>query len=78
ALLGRVAREAGARSLPGAGAEVEVVRRRGAEQSYLFVINHGTGEVEVPVAGFELTQAVRTEALRVPAGAVRVIREEAS
>ena len=58
---------------------VELVRRRGAEQSYLFVINHTDSPFELDAAGTELiTDDVVTGRLTVPAGEVRVVRETAS
>ena len=56
---------------------IEVVRRADADRSYLFVINHGTTDVTVPAAGRELISGVRVDpTLCVPAGAVRVVRED--
>lgn len=76
-LVREVAAHAGIEPMPGAGPQVEVVRRAHDDgASYLFVINHSDDDVEVPVRGHELTQDMRTEALRVPAGAVRVVRED--
>ncbi|EYR65072.1 beta-galactosidase [Actinotalea ferrariae CF5-4] len=72
-----VATHAGVTPMPAAGPQVEVVRRaHDGGASYLFVINHSDDVVEVPVPGHELTQGVRTETLRVPPGAVRVVRED--
>jgi beta-galactosidase len=56
---------------------VEVIRRAGPDSSYRFIINHGDTDVEVSAAGVELvTGADVTRTLRVPAGAVRVLRED--
>ena len=56
---------------------VEVIRRATADRSYRFIINHGDTDVEVSAAGVELvTGADIASTLRVPAGAVRVIRED--
>jgi beta-galactosidase len=56
---------------------VEVVRRAAADRSYRFIINHGDTDIEVSGAGLELvTGADVTRTLRVPAGAVRVLRED--
>ncbi|GAA2722510.1 beta-galactosidase [Cellulomonas aerilata] len=76
ALIGEVAVAAGARVEPGAGPLVEVVRRTGQGRTYVFVINHSTAPVDVPVVGHELIRGERTTGLRVPPGAVRVVREE--
>lgn len=76
-LVREVATLAGVEPMPGAGPQVDVVRRAHEDgASYVFVINHGDDAVRVPVRGHELTQDVRTEALEVPAGAVRVVRED--
>ncbi|GGC01460.1 beta-galactosidase [Cellulomonas carbonis] len=78
ALVARVAESAGVTPLPGAGEGVEVVRRvdpADGGRSWLFVVNHRPEDVEVAVAGHELTRDERVETLRVPAGAVRVLRE---
>ncbi|ANP73624.1 Beta-galactosidase [Cryobacterium arcticum] len=56
---------------------VEVIRRAAADRSYRFIINHGDTDVEVSAAGVELvTGADVSRTLRVPAGAVRVLRED--
>jgi len=68
--------EAGAQPLPGAGADVDVVRRTDGERSWLFVLNHGTTDIEVDAPGLELVEQQPTTTLTVPAGAVRVVREE--
>jgi beta-galactosidase len=62
------------------GAEgVEVVRRRAGDRRYAFVLNHGDKDIEHRCAGRELITGEETDGvLRVPAGAVRVVREEAS
>ncbi|MBC7289864.1 MAG: beta-galactosidase [Actinotalea sp.] len=76
-LVREVAHHAGASPMPGAGPLVEVVRRAHDDgASFLFVINHSDDVVEVPVRGRELTQDVDVETLHVPAGAVRVVRED--
>ena len=62
---------------PEATAELEMVRRSHPGGSYLFVINHGRQEQQLVAAGHEiLTQTDISQTLTVPAGAVRVIREE--
>ncbi|TDW29277.1 beta-galactosidase [Cryobacterium psychrophilum] len=56
---------------------LEVVRRAGNDRSYRFIINHGDTDVDMGANGFELvTGADIIRSLRVPAGAVRVIRED--
>lgn len=58
---------------------LEIVRRHADDRSYLFVINHGTESVTVRTTGSELvTGAAAAGAIEVPAGAVRIIREEAA
>ncbi|MDT3315746.1 beta-galactosidase [Microbacterium sp. KSW4-11] len=81
-LAARLAAEAGvapaARPQPGTG-DLEIVRRRGEGASYLFVINHGETEVHVDSDGVDLvTGASVAGHVTVPAGAVRIIREEAA
>lgn len=77
-LMRRVAQAARVTALgPDGDGNVEVVRRASGSRSYLFVINHGQDETIIPAAGHELvTDAAVTRILRVPAGSVRVIREE--
>ena len=56
---------------------VDVVIRRSDDRDYLFVINHGSCDVSIPTAGHELVCGTTVEStLCVPAGAVRVIRED--
>lgn len=75
-LIGEIAASAGLTPIPGAGAEVEIVRRVGENGSYLFVINHGATDVEITAHGHDLvTDAPATG--HVPAGAVRIIKEDA-
>lgn len=77
--IGAIAREAGVRppvavEAPGA---FEIVRRRGEDASYVFVVNHGDTELVADVRGTELITGTAVEdRLRVPSGAVRVVREE--
>ena len=57
--------------------QVEVVRRASADTSYLFVINHSPEPVDIPASGTELvTGSIVNNSVLVPAGAVRVVREE--
>jgi len=56
---------------------VEVVHRLGDGGRYAFVINHGEKEIEYSCTGRELVTGEDADGvLRVPAGAVRVVREE--
>jgi len=58
---------------------VEVVRRRGADATYTFVINHTDTAIPQPASGAELlTGETVTATIVVPAGAVRVIRSAAA
>ena len=77
-LMRTVAQGARVTALGPEGADsVEVVRRASADRSYLFIINHGADDITVPASGHELvTGDAVTRVLRVPAGAVRVIRED--
>lgn len=61
-------------TLPG----VELVRRWADDgtRSWLFAINHTEVDVEVDGAGFELLTGTEVERLAVPAGTVRVLRQE--
>ncbi|WP_405371952.1 MULTISPECIES: beta-galactosidase [unclassified Microbacterium] len=81
-LLADLAKDAGVRPaaiVRGDVEDLEIVRRRGDEASYLFVVNHGGGDVQVGANGIELvTGAPVAGDLTVPAGAVRIIREEAA
>ncbi len=81
-LVARIAADAGvtpAAAVDGADGAVEVVRRRSTEASYLFVINHGASAVRLVSPGFELITGAAVDGhLTVPAGAVRVVREEAA
>ncbi|WP_285363499.1 beta-galactosidase [Microbacterium sp. LMC-P-041] len=75
ALIARLAASAGVAPVPGAGPDVEIVRRTGDAGSFLFVINHGSTDAEVAAAGHDLvTDAPATGP--VPAGAVRIIKED--
>lgn len=69
---------ADAERVAGARADVDVVRRTGDGRSYRFVLNHGGDDVLLNARGLDLVTGQNvTGTLRVPAGAVRVIREEA-
>ncbi|MDT0181825.1 beta-galactosidase [Microbacterium sp. ARD31] len=81
ALIDRIAAAAGVTPEPGAGPQVEIVRRRSADArtTWRFVINHAAEPVVIPGDGRELvTGAVVERSLTVPAGAVRVLREEST
>jgi beta-galactosidase len=55
---------------------VELVRRRGAEHDYLFVINHTDAAYDVRTTGTELITATTVDGtLAVAGGEVRVVRE---
>jgi beta-galactosidase len=77
-VLRRALRDAGV-TAPGPETDgtVEVVRRSGPDRRYVFVVNHGAKDVEHPVTGHDLMTGERVDGvLRVPAGAVGVVREE--
>ncbi|WP_060915026.1 beta-galactosidase [Microbacterium oleivorans] len=81
-LVARLADEAGVAPAavvePGTG-DLEIVRRRGDHASYLFVINHGETDVHVESDGVDLVTGTPVAGrATVPAGAVRIIREEAA
>ncbi|MFH8251456.1 beta-galactosidase [Microbacterium sp. B2969] len=83
ALVARIAGEAGVRPAAtvrgGDGAVVEIVRRRGADAAYLFVVNHGSAPLVIDATGTELITGTTVEGhADVPGGAVRIIREEAA
>ncbi|MFB8146605.1 beta-galactosidase [Microbacterium sp. NPDC056003] len=82
ALFGRIAEKAGVRPaavVRGGDGALEIVRRRGADAAYLFVVNHGPTAAVAEASGFELvTESPVTGDMEVPAGAVRIIREEAA
>jgi len=76
-LMSQVVAESGAIRMPSAGAEVEVLRRAGADGSYLFVINHSRSVINVVAHGRELMHDIDVDGvLEVPAGAARIVREE--
>ncbi|MFF3335008.1 beta-galactosidase [Streptomyces sp. NPDC002888] len=76
ALLDRIRQEAGVTPEQDAPAGMEVVRRRGAEADYLFLIDHTGKGAEAPAEGVELlTGAPVTGTVTVPPGGVAVIRE---
>lgn len=76
-LVERLARRAGVTAEPGAGSQVEIIRRVGERAAYRFIINHGDATIEVPADGAEvLTDVSVVGSLRVPPGAVRIIKED--
>ncbi|MFF4276699.1 Beta-galactosidase C-terminal domain [Streptomyces sp. NPDC001536] len=57
-------------------ADIEVVRRRGADADYLFLIDHTGKGAEAPAEGVELLTATPvTGSVTVPPGGVAVVRE---
>ncbi len=76
-LVGRVLVGAGVEAEPAASGTVEITRRVADDRAYRFVVNHGTSDIELAARGVELvTGDAVAGSLTVPAGAVRVIREE--
>lgn len=75
-ILARVIAAAGVTPMPAAGQDVEVVRRRSDEASYLFIINHGADDLRVPVAGTDLVTGATGPEVAVPAASVRIVRED--
>ena len=62
---------------PETDGSVEVVRRSAADRSYLFIVNHGDTDLKHEAAGVELVTGEHVGGvLTVPAGCVRVIRED--
>ncbi|KUO06030.1 beta-galactosidase [Streptomyces caeruleatus] len=76
AVLERIREEAGVRPEHDVPAGVEVVRRRGAEADYLFLIDHAGHGAEIPAEGVELlTGKPVVGSVTVPEGGVAVVRE---
>ena len=70
-----VAGERGVRSTPGASAEFEIVTRTSGDQSWVFLINHGSESGAVGVSGVELLSGNAVDgSLTVEAGKVAVVR----
>lgn len=68
-----------AAKVTGGSGALEIVRRRGADASYLFIVNHGDAAASAEASGFELITEVPVAGnVDVPGGAVRIIREEAA
>jgi beta-galactosidase len=74
----RAMRDAGVTAQgPESDGSIEVIRRSGADRRYVFVVNHGSKDVEHPVSGHDLVTGARVESvLHVPAGSVGIVREE--
>ncbi|MFD5480005.1 beta-galactosidase [Streptomyces hawaiiensis] len=76
ALLHRIRQEAGVTPEQDVPAGIEVVRRRGAEADYLFLIDHTGKGAEAAADGVELlTGTPVTGTVTVPPGGVAVVRE---
>nr|WP_234442469.1 beta-galactosidase [Streptomyces sp. FxanaA7] len=76
AVLERIRQDAGVRPECEVPTGVEVVRRRGADADYLFLIDHAGHGAEVPAEGVELlTGKPVTGSVTVPEGGVAVVRE---
>ncbi|WP_406173753.1 beta-galactosidase [Streptomyces canus] len=76
ALLDRIRQEAGVTPEHDAPAGIEVVRRRGTEADYLFLIDHTGKGAEAPAEGVELlTGTPVTGTVTVPPGGVAVVRQ---
>ncbi|MFI7296177.1 beta-galactosidase [Streptomyces sp. NPDC050121] len=76
AVLERIRQDAGVHPEREVPAGVEVVRRRGADADYLFLIDHAGHGAEVPADGVELlTGKPVAGSVSVPAGGVAVVRE---
>jgi beta-galactosidase len=77
-LVARLLTDAGVRPPASTPTGVEVVRRRDATRSWLFVVNHTDVEARIPVSGTELLGGIRcADELVVAAGEVAVVREDA-
>ncbi|GCB44524.1 beta-galactosidase trimerization domain-containing protein [Kutzneria buriramensis] len=75
-LLHRIVREAGVTPEHEAPNGVVVVRRRGSEADYLFLIDHAGKGAEAPADGVELlTGTPVTGTVTIPPGGVAVVRE---
>ena len=78
-LLSRITTEAGVAPLLAlrSSAEVDVTRRRSADGSWLFVLNHGPEEIDVEATGHDLVSDRRVDGrAKVAAGGSAVIREQ--
>ena len=76
ALVGELVEAAEVAPVVAAPEGVEVVRRRGSEASYLFVLNHTADAVTVRASGHDLVADVRVSGeLRLESGGAAVLRE---
>jgi beta-galactosidase len=76
AVLERICLEAGVRPEREAPVGIEVVKRRGTDADYLFLIDHAGRGAEIPAEGVELlTGKPITGSVTVPEGGVAVVRE---
>jgi beta-galactosidase len=76
-ILRRVATEAAVQELADTNSGVEIVRRRGVDRDYVFVLNHTSEPVEHCFAGQELlTGTTVADIATIEAGGVHVIRQE--
>lgn len=76
-LLQRLLDAAGVRAPYEAPADVELVRRSGEGRSFLFAINHGSIDADVPVTGHDLVADAPTGGtLHLAPGGVGVVRED--
>jgi beta-galactosidase len=77
AVLARACADAGVAPRNDLPPGLELVRRVAGETSYLVAVNHRDDDVEVPARGVEvLTDTVSEGSVRVPAGGVRVVRQD--
>ncbi|MEU0900543.1 beta-galactosidase [Streptomyces massasporeus] len=76
AVLVRIRQDAGVRPEAEVPAGVEVVRRRGTDADYLFLIDHAGRGADIPADGVELLTGKEVVGfVTVPAGGVAVVRE---
>ncbi len=75
ALLGRVLSEAGVEPVADVPVGVDVARRRGADRTWLFVVNHTDAEIDVDVTGHDLVSGRDVGPLSLAAGGCAVVRE---
>ncbi|MFE6624423.1 beta-galactosidase [Streptomyces sp. NPDC057740] len=76
ALMERIRQESGVRPECEAPAGIEVVRRRGTDADYLFLIDHAGQGAEIPADGVELLTGKQViGSVTVPAGGAAVVRE---
>ena len=77
ALVAKLQERAGVRpaaEVRGADGAVEIVRRKGTDASYLFVVNHSESCAELTAHGYELVTGTPVAGhVDVPGGAVRIM-----